>query len=137
VPARCSFDYAVLRVVPRVDREEFINAGVVLYCLAKDFLQARVELDEARLRALDPSADVAVIRAHLEAIPRICTGGEGAGPIGQLSQKERWHWLVAPRSTMVQVSPVHSGLSDTPEQALERVMDRVVRPAPPPGQSGC
>lgn len=127
MPARCSFDYAILRVVPRVDREEFINVGVVLYCLSQDFLQARVELDEARLRALDPTADVALIRSHLETFPRVCAGGAGAGPIGKLSQKERWHWLVAPRSTMVQVSAVHSGLCENPQLALERVLERMVR----------
>lgn len=127
MPARCSFDYAILRVVPRVDREEFINVGVVLYCLSQDFLQARVELDEARLRALDPTADVALIRSHLETFPRVCAGGAGAGPIGKLSQKERWHWLVAPRSTMVQVSAVHSGLCENPQLALERVLARMVR----------
>ncbi len=125
--ARCSFDYAILRVVPRVDREEFINVGVVLYCLSQDFLQAKVELDEARLRALDPTADVALIRSHLETFPRVCAGGAGAGPIGKLSQKERWHWLVAPRSTMVQVSAVHSGLCESPQLALERVLERMVR----------
>lgn len=128
--ARCSFDYAVLRVVPRVDREEFINAGVVLYCLAKDFLQARIELDEKRLLAIAPDADVELIRTHLETFPRVCAGGPAAGPIGKLPQKERWHWLVAPRSTMVQVSAVHSGLCETPELALERVLQRMVRPLP-------
>ena len=127
MPARSSFDYAVLRVVPRVERGEFLNAGVVVYCLTRDFLAARVELDETRLRALDPGADVELLRRHLEAIPRVAAGGADAGPIGRLSQKERWHWLVAPRSTVIQVSPVHSGLCEGPEEALERLMDRMVR----------
>ena len=126
MPERTSFDYAVLRVVPRVDREEFINAGVMVFCVAKDFLAARVELNEERLRALDPRADVSVVREHLEAFPRICAGGADAGPIGKLPLKERWHWLVAPRSTIVQVSPVHSGLSDSPGAALERLVEQMV-----------
>lgn len=123
-----SFDYAVLRVVPRVDREEFINAGVVLYCLSRSFLGARVELDERRLLALAPEVDLGVVRTHLEALPRICAGGADAGPIGQLPQKERWHWLVAPRSTILQTSPVHSGLCEDPAVALESLMDQMVRP---------
>jgi hypothetical protein len=123
-----SFDYAIVRVVPRVDREEFINAGVVLYCLSKGFLGAKVELDERRLLALAPEVDLALLRTHLESLPRICAGGTEAGPIGQLPQKERWHWLVAPRSTMLQTSPVHSGLCEDPEAALEGLMDRMVRP---------
>ena len=125
--ARSSFDYAIVRVVPRVEREEFLNAGVILYCLSRDFLGAAIEIDEARLRALCPTADPALVRRHLEAIPRICQGGRDAGPIGQLSQKERWHWLTAPRSTIVQVGPVHSGLCDSPEQALEHLMRTMVR----------
>lgn len=127
MPARCSFDYAVLRVVPRVERGEFINAGVLLYCLQKDFLQAEIHLDEAKLKALAPDADVALIKSHLETFPRVSRGGPEAGPIGKLPQKERWHWLVAPRSTVIQVSPVHSGLCETPEQALRKLMDQMVR----------
>lgn len=127
MPVPSSFDYAILRLVPRVDREEFINAGVVLFCLEKRFLDALVELDEARLLALAPEVDLAVVRSHLEALPRICQGGAEAGPIGQLPQKERWHWLVAPRSTILQVSPVHSGMCEDPAQALEHLMDTMVR----------
>jgi hypothetical protein len=123
-----SFDYAVVRVVPRVEREEFINAGVLLYCLSKGFLAAQVELDERRLLALAPDVDVSVVRTHLASLPRICAGGPEAGPIGQLPQKERWHWLVAPRSTILQTSAVHSGLCEDPEVALEGLMDRMVRP---------
>jgi hypothetical protein len=127
VPAPSSFDYAIVRVLPRVERGEFINAGVILFCLTHRFLSARVELDEQRLLALEPEVDVALVRAHLEAIPRICAGGRAAGPIGQLPQKERWHWLVAPRSTILQTSPVHSGLCEDPVKALDHLMDRMVR----------
>ena len=127
MPAPSSFNYAIVRVVPRVERGEFINAGVILYCLTSRFLASKVELDEQRLRALAPGVDLELVRSHLEAIPRICEGGKKAGPIGQLPQKERWHWLVAPRSTILQTSPVHSGLCEDPAQALEHLMDRMVR----------
>ena len=131
MPDLVSYDYAVVRVVPSVEREEFINAGAVVFCAQRDWLEAKVELDEARLRALAPSADVEDIRRHLQAIPRICAGGAEAGPIGALSRKERWHWLVAPRSTIIQVSPVHSGLCQSAEEALERVLNTAVRTASP------
>ena len=127
MPALLSFDYAVLRVVPRVEREEFVNAGVVLFCLARDFLEARVELDGDRVRALFPGADLALIEDHLNAVVAIAAGGEGSGPIGRLSIRERFHWLVSPRSTVLQVSAVHTGLCESPEQALEQLMDSVVR----------
>lgn len=127
MPERTSFEYAILRVVPRVEREEFINAGVLLFCLARDFLAARVELDVDRLRALSPEVDVQLVREHLDAFPRICAGGPDSGPIGKLPLKERWHWLVAPRSTIVQVSPVHAGLCETPGLELEHLLDRMVR----------
>lgn len=121
------FEYAVVRVVPRVEREEFINAGVILHCEAKSFLSARIELDESRLLALAPDADVATVRRHLEAILRICAGGAEAGPIGELPLRERWAWLVAPRSTIIQTSPPHVGLCATPEGALERILASTVR----------
>src|SRR6185295_17208214 len=126
VPALSSFDYAVIRVVPRVEREEFVNAGVLLFCLERDFLQARVEVDEPRLRALWPEIDVELVRQHLEAIPRICAGSPDAGPIARLSLRERFHWLVSPRSTVIQVSPVHSGLCESPERALDELFRRMV-----------
>jgi hypothetical protein len=131
VPVQPSFDYAVVRVVPRVDREEFVNAGVVLFCSERDFLGARVELDHERVRALFPDADLALVEEHLAAVTRVAAGGEGSGPIGKLSRRERFHWLVAPRSTIIQVSPVHSGLCDDPERALEHLVERMVRRAPP------
>jgi hypothetical protein len=126
------YDYAVFRVVPRVEREEFVNVGVIVSCPAKDFLEARVELDEQRLKALDSALDVESIRAHLATIPAICAGGEQAGPIGQLSQRERFHWLVAPRSTTIQVSPVHTGWCKDPTEVLEHLLDTMVRPATSP-----
>jgi Protein of unknown function (DUF3037) len=134
VPAPCSFDYAVVRVVPRVDREEFLNAGVILFCLERDFLEARIELPRERLRAFAPDADLETIEQHLATVPRVCAGGAGSGPIGKLSRRERFHWLVAPRSTVIQVSPVHSGLCEDPARALEHLMDRMVRALPAAGR---
>jgi hypothetical protein len=128
VPAPHSFDYAVVRVVPRVEREEFVNAGVILLCLERQFLDARVRLDRARVAALFPDADLAAIDEHLQAIPRVCAGGDGSGPIGRLSLRERFHWLVAPRSTVIQVSAVHAGLCDDPAEELERLMAALVPP---------
>ena len=122
------YDYAVFRVVPRVEREEFVNVGVIVSCPAKDFLEARIQLDEQRLMALDSGLDVESIRAHLATIPAICAGGEQAGPIGQLSQRERFHWLVAPRSTTIQTSPVHTGRSEDPTEVLEHLLNTMVRP---------
>lgn len=123
----CNYDYATIRVVPKVEREEFINAGVIVSCPAHKFLETRIELDEQRLRALDPTLDVEAIRAHLAAIPAICAGGEQAGPIGRLSQRERFHWLVAPRSTIIQTSPVHTGRCTNPAAVLERLLNTMVR----------
>jgi len=129
VPALSSFDYAIIRVVPHVEREEFVNAGVIVFCHDRSFLRARIELSEPRLLALAPSADVTLVRRHLATIPLICEGGEGAGPIGELSQRERWHWLVAPRSTILQTSAPHAGLCETPDLAVENLLDRAVRVA--------
>ena len=129
MPARCSYDYAVIRVVPRVEREEFVNVGVIVSCHERDFLEARIEVDEARLRALDPTVDLATVRTHLATIPVICAGGEAAGPIGKLSPRERFRWLVAPRSTVIQVSPAHTGRSEDPAAALEQLLDNMVRAA--------
>ena len=123
----CSYDYAVIRVVPRVDREEFMNVGVIISCPAKDFLEARIEMDESRLLAFAPQLDMETVRAHLASIPRICAGGPDAGPIGQLSLRERFHWLVAPRSTIIQTSRVHTGRCAEPGPVSERLLDRLVR----------
>ena len=114
MPKPCTYDYAIVRVVPRVERGEFVNAGVIVSCAAQGLLQAAIELDEARLRALDPNADLPGLRAALAAIPLICAGGDAAGPIGRLSVRERFHWLVAPRSSSIQTSPVHTGRCETP-----------------------
>ncbi len=131
MPELCPFDYAVIRIVPRVEREEFINAGVIVSCPSKKFLKAVVELDAERLAALDPALDPAVVRERLATFPAICEGGEQAGPIGLLPQRARFHWLVAPRSTIIQTSPVHTGLCADGEQMLERLLDAMVRtPAP-------
>lgn len=127
MPAPSSFDYAIIRVVPRVERGETVNAGVILFCLEKDFLKARVEVNEARLLALWPAIDLELVRQHLEAIPKVCAGSPEAGPIARLSLRERFHWLVAPRSTMIQVSPVHAGLCETPERALDELFGQTVQ----------
>ena len=123
----CSFDYAVVRVVPRVERGEFVNAGVILFCSTRAFLDSRIELPRARLAALAPSLDFALVESHLEVIPLVCRGGQEAGPIGELTQRERFHWLVAPRSTVIQMSPVHSGVHHDLEAALESLLEKLVR----------
>jgi len=125
----CIYDYAIIRVVPRVEREEFLNVGVIVSSPARGFLEARIELNEQRLMALDSTLDVESIRAHLATIPAICHGGEQAGPIGQLSQRERFHWLVAPRSTIIQTSAVHTGYCKDPTAVLEHLLDTMVRPS--------
>ncbi len=126
MPDLCAFDYAIVRVVPRVEREEFLNAGVILYCREQRYLAARVRLDLARLAALAPGLDAAAVQASLELIPRICAGGLAAGPLGELSQVERFRWLVAPHSTIIQTSPVHPGLCADPDQALQQLAARVL-----------
>jgi hypothetical protein len=128
------YDYAIIRVVPKVERAEFINVGVIVSCPAKHFLEARIEPDEERLLMLDAALDIESIRAHLASIPAICAGGDQAGPIGQLSQRDRFHWLVAPRSTIIQTSPVHTGNCQDPEAVVEHLMETMVR-APRPLQN--
>jgi hypothetical protein len=119
--APASFDYAILRVVPRVEREEFINAGVIVFCPEKDYLAVRILLDCERLKALWPELDTELVANHLEAIQKICAGDAAAGPIAQLSRRERFHWLVAPRSTIIQPSPVHTGVCDATGRLLDRL----------------
>lgn len=128
MPELWPFDYSVIRVVPRVEREEFINVGVIISCQAKDFLKVGIHLDEKRLAALDPALDLPTIRKHLDAIAIICRGGEDARPIGLLPQRARFHWLVAPRSTIIQTAPVHTGLCSDGDVMLEHLLDRMVRP---------
>ncbi|MGE0582890.1 MAG: DUF3037 domain-containing protein [Steroidobacteraceae bacterium] len=127
---RSSYDYAVIRVVPRVERGEFINAGVIVLCSARDYLEARIDLDEARLAALAPAVDIAAVRRHLDGMVAICRGGEAAGPIGRLTLRERFDWLVAPRSTIIQVSAVHTGRCDDPARVVDRLLGTMVRPTP-------
>ena len=125
-----SYDYAVVRVVPRVERGEFVNAGVIVSCPEKDFLEARIELRGERLLALDPTVNLEAVRTHLASIVLICAGGAQGGPIGLLSRRERFHWLVAPRSTIIQISPVHTGRCNALPAILERLLDVMVRPPP-------
>ena len=127
MPERRVFDYAVVRVVPRVERGEFVNAGVILFCSTAGYLQSRIGLDRARLQALDPAVDVAAVESYLEIIPKICAGGGDAGSIGQLPQRARFHWLVAPRSTIIQTSPVHSGVHEDLDAALTGLFEKLVR----------
>ena len=126
MPDKFRYDYAVIRVVPKVDREEFINAGVIVSCPDLSFLEARIKLDESRLLALDAAVDLDLVRNHLASIPTICRGGDGAGSIGQLPQRQRFHWLVAPRSTVIQTSPVHTGRCTDPTAALEHLLAKMV-----------
>jgi hypothetical protein len=131
VPAPCTYDYAVVRVVPHVDRGEFVNAGVIVSCTSQQYLQARIELDEARVLALAPALDLTSIRRALAALPLICAGGPASGAFAELSARQRFDWLVAPRSASIQTSPVHSGRCTNLDGALERLMTRMVRsPAP-------
>jgi hypothetical protein len=116
----------VVRLVPRVEREEFINVGVILFCRTQRFLKARLALDRKQLAALAPGLDAAKVQAHLDLISRICAGGVEGGPFSQQSQAERFHWLVSPRSTIVQVSPVHCGLCTDPQAALDDLFERLV-----------
>jgi len=127
VPALCTYDYAIVRVVPHVERGEFVNAGVIVACASQGFLKALVELDDVRVHALDATLDLESIRGALQAIPAICAGGETAGPIGRLSLRERFDWLVAPRSTSIQLSPVHVGRSADLDSELRHLMDKMVR----------
>ncbi|MEW1892507.1 DUF3037 domain-containing protein [Streptomyces sp. NPDC048567] len=121
------FEYALLRVVPRVQRGECFNAGVVVYCRAKGFVAARTELDETKLKALDPGADVTGVRAALHAVEGVCRGGTDAGQAAGDDAGRRFRWLIAPRSTVVQPGPVHSGLTADPEAEVERLLDLLVR----------
>ncbi len=121
------FEYAVIRLVPCVDRQEFLNVGIIIYCAQQKFLRSRFELNDARLNALCRDTPIEEIREHLNAFARICDGGDDAGPIGRLSPGERFRWLTAPRSTIVQTSPVHTGLCNDASETLEGLLTKMVR----------
>jgi hypothetical protein len=125
---RHAFEYAVLRVVPRVDRGETMNAGVLLYCRPLDYLGSRVWLDDERLRALDPDADPTEVRRALQAAADICGGAPEAGPAAREDLGKRFRWLTAPRSTVVQPGPVHTGLTADPDTDADRLLRRLVLP---------
>jgi len=126
VPGRDAFQYAAIRVVPRVERGELLNAGVLVFCRPRRFLAARTQLDAAALAALAPGCDAAQVREHLALIEAIAAGAPGGGPIAALAQSERFHWLVAPASTIVQAGPVHTGLTDDPERELAHLFTALV-----------
>ncbi|GAA3501455.1 DUF3037 domain-containing protein [Streptomyces prasinosporus] len=121
------FEYALLRVVPRVERGECVNAGVLVYCRPKSFVAARTHLDEPRLLALDPEADLPGVRAALRAVEGVCAGGDAAGQAAHDDAGRRFRWLIAPRSTIVQPGPVHTGLTADPAAEVERLLDLLVR----------
>ena len=121
-----AYDYAVLRVVPQVEREEFINVGVILSCPDRQFLGSLVHLDLPRLHALAPGVDEHLVRTHLASFDAVCRGGPDAGPIGALPPRQRFHWLVAPRSTIIQTSPAHTGWCRDPQETLEKLMRQYV-----------
>ncbi|MEU7701207.1 DUF3037 domain-containing protein [Streptomyces sp. NPDC039028] len=121
------FEYALLRVVPRVERGECFNAGVVVYCRARSYVAARTHLDEAKLSVLDPAADVTGVRAALRAVEGVCLGGDAAGQAAGDDAGRRFRWLIAPRSTVVQPGPVHTGLTADPAAEVERLLDQLVR----------
>jgi hypothetical protein len=127
VSDRHVFEYALLRVVPRVERGECVNAGVLVYCRPKSFVAARTHLDEARLLALDPKADLPGVRAALRAVEGVCAGGDAAGQAAGDDAGRRFRWLIAPRSTIVQPGPVHTGLTADPAAEVERLLDLLVR----------
>lgn len=122
----CTFDYATIRLVPRVEREEFFNVGVILSCPEQKFLEAKIYLDEAKLKAFAPEPEAETIRGYLDIIPKICAGDEAAGVIGKLSQRERFYWLTAQRSTIIQSSPVHTGICSDAFQMLEHLFEKMV-----------
>lgn len=123
-----TYDYAIIRVVPKVEREEFVNVGVIVSCATRKFLEAKIELIPQRLLALDPTLDLETVEGYLNTIPIICAGEIQAGPIGQLPQRERFGWLVAPRSTIIQTSRVHTGLCRDLSAVIEHLLATMVRP---------
>lgn len=127
MPAQSSYDYAVIRVVPSVEKGEFVNVGVILFCKTLNFLEARIIENLERIRVVDRDADLAAIRKHLEIIPKICAGGKSAGYFSKLNQTSRFDWLVSPSSTIIQTSPVHCGICSDPGAALDELYDLLIR----------
>jgi Protein of unknown function (DUF3037) len=127
MPERRDFQYTILRVVPRIERGECINVGVAVFCRQRSFLGIRIELDEARLRALDPGLDPAAVEPHLEAIAAVVAGEPSAGPLAQLSASERFGWVAAKSSTVIQPSEVHTGLTQDPQATLDHLFTSLVR----------
>jgi hypothetical protein len=127
MPENYLFEYAVIRVVPHVEREEFLNVGIILYCSGQKFLKALYELDEARLRVFCDKLDLNELKEHVSSFDKICRGGKDAGPIGKLSMPERFRWLTAERSTMLQSSKVHPGLCTDAAEMLERLFTQLVK----------
>ena len=126
MPARIAFDYSVIRAVPRVERGEFVNIGVIVWCAPQRFLKAMISVNAAKLTALDPNVDIEAIEKAASAIPVICTGGKAAGDLGELSLSERFHWLVAPKSSSIQASPVHMGRGENLDEALKKIFQEMV-----------
>lgn len=130
-----TYDYAIVRAVPRVEREEFVNVGAIVSCERPVLLVAKIAFDPARLLALDPAIDLDTLRAHLDAIPRICAGATDAGPIAALPLRARFHWLTARRSALIQTSPVHAGRCEDPRRIVDHLLARMVLPAAGGGTS--
>lgn len=127
MPELYKYDYAIIRVVPRVEREEFINAGVILSCQTTNFLDSKIELDEKRLKCFAPFLEIENIKYYLEIIPKICAGEKDAGVIGQLPKRSRFYWLTAVRSTIIQTSSVHSGLCENPESQIDKLIRKYIK----------
>ena len=126
MPGKYTYDYAIVRIVPRVDRGEQINVGIILSCVDSDFLEMRLALDETRLRAIAPEVDLDGVKAGLETMQAVCKGGPQAGPVGELPARGRFRWIVSPRSTVVQTSSVHTGRTDDPTAALQHLFESMV-----------
>ena len=128
MPVEYTYDYAIVRVVPRVDRGEAVNVGVILSCPDVEFLEARIDLDEARLLTLDPTVDLPTVKETLNAMAAVCRGDAETGPLGEMPQRNRFHFLVSPRSTIVQTSPTHTGRTPDPAATLRLLMQKLVQP---------
>jgi hypothetical protein len=126
MPTTSSYNYAIIRIVPLVERGECINIGVILFCRTQRFLDMLIHFDQQRVSTFAPTLDLSLVQQQIEALVRVCRGGDGSGPIGQLSQAERFHWLVSPRSTIIQASPVHCGTCSDPASTLQKLLQKLV-----------